>query len=87
LLTNGQVLVEGGEITCGNYTPSAELYDPSTGRWTKTGSLIVTRYAFEATALQSGEVLVAGGYAATGAFSPTRNYMTPLPASGPLPAA
>jgi WD40 repeat protein len=66
LLTNGKVLVVGGEITGGAYTPSAELYDPSTGKWTSTGSLAVTRYAFQATSLQDGKALVAGGYAATG---------------------
>jgi len=71
LLQSGRVLVVGGECnaasrTCSSgYTPSAELYDPSTGKWTTTGSLIVTRYGFEATSLPNGKVLVAGGYAAT----------------------
>jgi len=57
LLQSGQVLVVGGECNAANrtcssgYTPSAELYDPSTGKWTTTGSLIVTRYGFEALSL------------------------------------
>src|SRR5258708_17313092 len=72
LLQSGQVLVVGGECNSGarncssGYTPSSELYDSSTGKWTTTGSLIVTRYGFEATSLQNGKVLVAGGNAATG---------------------
>src|SRR2546429_8044465 len=45
LLQNGKVLVAGGS----NYNPdggvikSAELYDPSTGIWSYTGSLGTTR--------------------------------------------
>jgi N-acetylneuraminic acid mutarotase len=57
LLPNGKVLVLGGGVT----TASAELYDPGTGTWTATGSMIEARNEFSATLLPDGKVLVAGG--------------------------
>ena len=64
LLSKGQVLAAGGND--GNapqhgYATSAELYDPSTGQWTTTGSLNIARDSHTATLLPNGEVLVAGG--------------------------
>jgi|SRR5215471_10043754 len=39
LLGNGQVLVAGGEDAQSKPIATAELYNPSTGAWTATGSL------------------------------------------------
>lgn len=62
-LRNGKVLVVGG-LTPASYdwpTASAELYDPGTGTFAPTGSLVTARYAHSATLLPDGKVLIAGG--------------------------
>ena len=64
LLTNGQVLVAGGTFyQAGNFwtLASAELFDPTTGTWTNTGSMATARYGHTATLLPNEQVLVAGG--------------------------
>jgi hypothetical protein len=58
LLLDGMVLVAGGG---GDPQVSAELYDPSRGSWTVTGSMDKPRIYFTATRLPDGKVLVAGG--------------------------
>ena len=95
LLPDGRVLIIGG-YTCGRDregwcvsksvpTASAELYEPRTGTFSKTGSMSVARAYATATLLPDGRVLVAGGLStsskanrsadlydpATGHFSPT----------------
>ena len=55
-LEDGRVLLTQG---CGT---AAELYDPSTGSFTPTGSMSVNRAGKTATLLQDGRVLMAGGY-------------------------
>jgi hypothetical protein len=62
LLRDGMVLVEGGyndSFTEG--LASAELYDPSSGSWNSTASMIQGRQFQTATLLLDGRVLVAGG--------------------------
>jgi hypothetical protein len=61
LLKNRLVLLAGG---FDNEAPlrSAELYDPATGRFERTGSLTASRGGATATLLRDGRVLVAGGY-------------------------
>src|SRR5438045_4226275 len=62
LLNNGMVLIVGGQGTAGNvaFLGTAELYDPTTGTFTSTGSLNTGRHSHTATLLNSGTVLVAG---------------------------
>jgi len=64
LLPDGKVLVVAGDTSDSlpYFGGTAELYDPSTGTWTLTGSLNVARFLHTATLLQSGKVLVAGGW-------------------------
>ena len=49
LLPNGQVLVVGGYNNSKGSLASAELYDPTTGNWSDTGSLANARSGHTAT--------------------------------------
>jgi hypothetical protein len=60
LLSNGEFLIAGGSNTT-SYFASAELYNPSTGSFTFTGSMNTARAVFTGTLLTNGEALVAGG--------------------------
>ena len=69
--SDGRVLVAAG----GNGT-SAELYNPTTGTWSPTGSTSVGRFGFFGTLLLlDGRVLVAGG---CGAFDENFDCVTVL---------
>jgi len=59
LLENGSVLVVGGY---GPETSRAEIYDPTMGSWTSTGSLKTPRVQHVAVRMADGRVLVAGGH-------------------------
>ena len=66
LLPDGRVLAVGGLTTpppgmAVGVTPTAELYDPATGTWSPTGSLVDAGVQHTATLLADGRVLVAGG--------------------------
>lgn len=60
LLQDGRVLVTGGETATGP-TATAEIYDPMTGVWTRTGNMNLPRGEESVTLLEDGRVLVAGG--------------------------
>jgi hypothetical protein len=94
LLNSGLVLIAGGEVSNGSggftESASAELYDPSAGTFSLTGSLNQARKNHTATLLGSGAVLIAGGNglngdvaaaelysSTTNSFSTTGNLNTP----------
>lgn len=61
ILLDGRILVVGGSGEAGVLQPTAELFDPASGRWEPTGSLRQARSTFTTTLLPSGKVLVVGG--------------------------
>jgi large repetitive protein len=90
LMTNGRVLMAGGDIGDGDGGSAvAELYDSATGAFSRTGNMTVGREQHTETLLPDGSVLFAGGHltidlAATaeiydpigGAFTRTANMPT-----------
>jgi len=60
LLQDGRVLIAGGASA--GLEASAELYDPLTGRFTRTGDMTVGRSFHSAVLLADGRVLVVGGF-------------------------
>ena len=85
LLPGGQVLVAGGctglnANGCSGVTNKAEIYNPSTGKWTATGSMTAARGNLTATLLTNGKVLVAGGI--NGAGDPLGSAELYNPATG-----
>jgi hypothetical protein len=65
LLKDGRVLVAGG-LGTGDGGPIgrlavAQIWDPSTGKFTATGSMNLPRYQHTATLLEDGRVLIVGG--------------------------
>ena len=83
LLANGKVLIAGGadQDLTGTGLASAELYDPSAGTFTQTGSMAVGRFLHTATQLQDGKVLIVGG-ALTSASDPLATAEVYDPATG-----
>lgn len=63
LLDKGMVLIAGARDLNG-LVSMVELYDPSTGTFTVTGSLNTLRSGHKATLLPNGQVLIPGGVAA-----------------------
>src|SRR5581483_5865562 len=81
LLPNGKVLIVGGTSPNSDGTTYAqavaELYDPSSGSFTQTGSLNTPRSGHTATLLQNGQVLIAGGgYATSELYDPSTGVFT-----------
>ena len=63
MLQDGRVLIAGGVRNIGfrSELASAEIYDPSTGSFSATGSMSVPREGHTATILRDGRVLIVGG--------------------------
>jgi N-acetylneuraminic acid mutarotase len=89
LLHGGRVLAAGGleDTLTASSLATAELYNPTTNRWTRTGSMATPRADHTASLLRSGKVLVAAGFQAAGVnltataelYDPTRRVWTRVP--------
>lgn len=76
LLPSGKVLVAGGDSTVAGsgHTKAVEVYDPLSGSWSAAAPMTTARRLHTATLLQSGKVLVAGGYDSNLATSAAELY-------------
>ena len=87
LLPNDRVLVTGGQVPDdgSKITPTAELYNPATGTWTKVAPMAIARSMHTATRLVDGTVVVVGGVTSTGItaaaerYNPAQDAWTKLP--------
>ena len=82
LLKDGRVLVTGGQTMATGLFPnsadvvSAEIYDPSTGRWSPTSPMSDPRRHHGTVLLEDGNVLVAGGLTDEFGRSPESGHTT-----------
>jgi hypothetical protein len=82
------LIVGGNDRTMAQPLASAELYDPSSGKFLTTGSMHSGRASHQAVLLADGQVLVLGGFDAAGTplasaelYDPTSGRFTP---TGPM---
>jgi hypothetical protein len=87
-LPSGDVLIAGGADGTAAPISTAEVFDPTTGMFTTTGSMTSPRMGASAAPLPNGDVLVAGGQATMGSnvslasaelFDPVAGTFTALP--------
>jgi hypothetical protein len=81
LLTDGTVLLAGGQNTSGTFLSSAEIYTPTTATFAATGSMSSPRLDHTATPIADGTVLVAGGYPSSSTFYPVNTAEIYTPSS------
>jgi hypothetical protein len=63
MLSDGKVLLAGGQDIKENSLSNAEIYDPDTQKWTMVASMPSARVGGQAVTLKGGQVLVVGGHA------------------------
>ncbi len=68
LPSSGDVVLMGGWSSGGKSTATAEFYDPNKGKFLSTGSMAATAGALSAALLDSGKLLVAGGFGGKSKF-------------------
>jgi hypothetical protein len=76
-LTDGTVLITGGQMWGGSGNAEADLYDPSTAEFTSLGIMNHGRHNHTATLLQDGTVLIAGGWTGWPASTNTAELYKP----------
>jgi N-acetylneuraminic acid mutarotase len=62
ILSNGKVLVTGGEGSTYNPLSSADLYDPATNAWSGANTMATVRSHHTSTLLPDGKALISGGW-------------------------
>ncbi len=62
LLKSGKVLLAGGVGTGWTFLADAEIYDPASNTFSKTGNMLAARESHTATLLKDGNVLITGGH-------------------------
>jgi hypothetical protein len=88
--TSGKILVAGG-ISGATSLNSFELYSPSTGTWSVSGTMNAARHGHTATLLPDGRVLTAGGLNGTtiltsaALYNPASGSGTWVATTGPVP--
>ncbi len=84
LLPNGEVLIAGGMRRNQDFYKSSELYDPSTGKFERSGDMSIARVGQVAVLLPPGKVLIAGGWIGHGCtdsaelYDPATRRFTPI---------
>jgi hypothetical protein len=84
LLPDGKVLIVGGMRRNQDFYKSSELYDPSTGKFERSGEMTLPRVGQAAVLLPSGKVLIAGGWIGHGCtdsaelYDPATRRFTPI---------
>jgi Galactose oxidase, central domain/Kelch motif len=76
LLADGRVLVAGGgsDYANRNFLASAEIFDPTTGAFSATGSMSAARTWCQASLLADGRVLITGGYGSVAPLASAELY-------------
>lgn len=84
-LGDRRVLIAGGFTGDASASQSAELYDPTSGRFSPLPRMVTVRHSHTATVLPGGKVLIVGGYGAGNAvtasaelFDPATNRFAPV---------
>jgi hypothetical protein len=87
-LPDGRVLLTGGQSESGQILATAELFDPASGRFERTGDMTTARVKHAAAVLPNGRVLIIGGsdrrgyddrFSSTEVFDPDSGTFSPGP--------
>ena len=73
-LSDGRVLIAGGDNAGGGYLGDAQVFDPASGTFTIVGSMIAGRSEHAALKLGDGRVLITGGLTALGITNTTEVF-------------